>query len=66
MKNYKLFKELIIDQRFDFVDDENPGYNSFFNPCIKISAWNYIDCFARVFRIGSINCKVFHVKEKEK
>ena len=59
------FRDLSIGQEFDFIDDENPMYNSFYTRCVKTSARKYENADGSVnvisYTVGSINAKVYHV-----
>ncbi len=57
----KLFKELKIGETFDFINDEKPGYNTFFLSCRKTSNRNYVDTSGCKHLVGSINAIVYHV-----
>jgi len=59
------FNDLSIGETFDFIDDENPMYNSFFERCTKVSTRKYLagNGFPE-YTIGSIFADVFHVKVK--
>ena len=57
------FKELNIGDTFDFIDDANPGWNSFFDRCKKISPRKYISTDKpRTYIIGSVSAAIFHAK----
>ena len=58
------FKELSLEQSFDFINDDTPGYNSFFKRCTKISNRKYEDDYGVTHTIGSINADVYHVKDQ--
>lgn len=57
------FRDLVIGQTFDFIDDARPGFNSFYSRCQKVSARMYasLDHPAYRYRVGTINVPVFHV-----
>jgi hypothetical protein len=58
-----LFRELDIGDTFDFVDDSNAGYNSFFKRCTKTGDRTYQAIGdTGVYKVGKITCKVFHVE----
>ena len=54
------FRDLGIEQGFDWVDDDNPA-NSFYLRCFKISPRRYRDAKGIVHTVGTINAQVFHV-----
>lgn len=56
------FKELKQGQEFDWIDDDNIGYNSFFKRCIKTAQRTYKDTDGNRYSVGSINAVVFHVE----
>ncbi len=57
------FRELAIEQTFDWIDDANPLRNSFFEQCRKVSARKYVGLTnSREYRVGTINAAVFHVE----
>jgi hypothetical protein len=63
------FSELKLGDTFDFIGPV-PRFNSFYERCTKTSSRGYtwwhpernapVPCV-----VGTINCKVFHVKRKE-
>ena len=59
------FRDLSIGQEFDFIDDENPMYNSFYTRCVKTGARKYESAEGAgvgvSYTVGSINAKVYHV-----
>ena len=57
------FKDLKLNQTFDWINDSKQGFNSFFKTCKKISSRKYIDSDNVEHRVGSINAKVFHVNK---
>lgn len=59
------FGSLRIGQVFDFVNDANPTFNSFYLPCRKISDRRYVDETGAVHRVGSIQAAVYHVDGAE-
>lgn len=58
--NAMKFKELQIGAEFDWIDDANPTWNSFYLRCTKISARKYSDTNGVVHRVGCINAVVYH------
>ncbi len=56
------FKDLIIGQSFDFIDDaaKDSTTNSFFKRCTKTSARKYT-ADGLIHKVGTINCSVYHV-----
>jgi len=61
------FKDLLIGDTFDFMDEENPTHNNFFARCEKISkrkyAWGRMEFGGRPeSQVGNINVMCFHVK----
>lgn len=56
------FRDLTIDQSFDFVDPENFTQVSFWKRCVKTSGRTYtcIETGVR-YTVGSIDCKVFNL-----
>lgn len=59
--NWYEFREISIGDTFDFISGTH--YDSFFRRCEKISPRKYKDAQGNVYRVGSIHCKVYHVKE---
>jgi hypothetical protein len=57
------FRDLSIGTRFDFIDDANPSWNSFYERCLKISARKYRAAGVN-HTVGSINAKVYHVEDR--
>lgn len=60
------FRDLAIGQTFDFINDNNRMWNSFYRRCIKTSTRKYqtIDGEPVMqLRVGSVNAKVYHVAE---
>lgn len=57
------FKELAIEQGFDFVNDENRELNSFHEKCVKTSRRGYLTQSGMLCKIGTIKCEVFHTEE---
>lgn len=57
------FRDLLIGDTFDWIDDANRMHNSFFARCVKTSPRKYEACADRSlhYTVGSINAKVFHV-----
>ena len=60
------FKDLNIGQTFDWIDDENPNHNSFFQRCRKVSASRYETTDGRLTdcRVGTTSARVFHIQEE--
>jgi len=56
------FKDLNIGDNFDWVNDDEPQWNSFFHPCVKTSTRKYIDYYGQDYTVGSINAIVYHVR----
>lgn len=59
------FKDVKVGQTFDFVGPE-PMYNSFYDTCVKTGQRSYRSLLRTEhadYRIGSINCEVYHVAE---
>lgn len=56
------FKHLAVGTKFDFINDETPGYNSFFERCTKISSRVYETESGVRHLVGSINAVVYHVE----
>lgn len=55
------FGQLKIGAEFDFINDAQPMFNSFYRRCTKISARKYRDSEGVEYRIGSLSAKVYHV-----
>ena len=60
------FKSLPVGASFDFIDDANPSFNSFYSRCVKVSPRCYrasLNTFDApvTLRVGSINAAVYHV-----
>lgn len=60
------FRELPIGYSFDWIDDENPRFNSFYLRCVKVSARTYIDEHGSRHAVGSVKAQVFHVKDESR
>jgi hypothetical protein len=59
------FRDLLIGDTFDFLNDEKPMFNSFYERCEKISARKYKGLDNRIeYRVGSINASVHHVQPR--
>jgi hypothetical protein len=58
-----VFGDLSVGHTFDWIDPDNRAHNSFFARCIKISARKYAEvaCRDKVYSVGTIKAKVFHV-----
>lgn len=60
------FRNLAIGDTFDFVDDSNtyrPVHCSYFYRCVKTGNRTYRAIEPQTdHRIGTINCKVYHVQ----
>lgn len=55
------FRDLKIEQFFDFVNDENRMLNSFWDRCIKTGPRSYKSVETGVkYTVGSINAVVYH------
>lgn len=61
----RTFSALEIGDTFDFVNMSQPMMNSFYRRCVKISLRRYqvIEEPKTVYRIGSINARVYHVDD---
>lgn len=67
------FRDLANGQEFDFIDDSRPGYNSFITRVKKVGRFHYAPVgtdlatgqysMHDIYRVGSINARVFHVGE---
>ena len=57
------FKELIIGNSFDFIGPKN-DYNSYYKRCTKISPRKYKSDDGETHTIGTINCKIHHIKKR--
>lgn len=57
----KTFNEMPIGTRFDFIDDKNPQYTSFFLACMKTGKRTYVDSLGGMHRVGTINAAVYHI-----
>jgi hypothetical protein len=55
------FKTIAIDDTFDFIDDRNNSYNSFFLRCTKISPRKYRDSTGQTHQVGSTSAAIFHI-----
>ncbi len=59
------FRDLKIGDTFDFIGPDR-AMNSFYRRCRKISARRYRDDVGVLeYKVGSINCDVYHVNEPE-
>lgn len=60
------FRDLTIGQTFDFINDDKPSTNSFFDRCTKTSArmysWKAASGMTYSTRVGTINVDVYHVE----
>ena len=56
------FKDLQINDSFDWINDAKVGYNSFFERCYKISKRTYTTESGIKYQVGSINAEVYHVE----
>ncbi len=58
------FKQLRVGQQFDFINDSNRMFNSFYHTCKKVSTRKYsyqTPDAEHTICVGSINVEVFHV-----
>jgi hypothetical protein len=56
----KRFRDLKVGERFDWVDRDNTGRNTFFDLCQKISSRKYRSLVSLMaYEVGSINAQVF-------
>lgn len=59
------FKELVVGDTFDWVDDTKPADSSFYNRCTKVSTrgyeWQGRGLSWHRNTVGSVNVEVFHV-----
>lgn len=62
MINSKRFRELPIGASFDWINDANPMFNSFYLRCVKTSERTYVDETGLRHRVGSIHANVYHVE----
>ena len=54
------FRDVALNEGFDFIDPDNR--NTFFYRCYKTGPRTYRSYSTnREYRVGSINCRVFHV-----
>jgi hypothetical protein len=59
------FRDLAIGDTFDFIDEQNPTHNSFFDTCVKTTARGYKSLSTdKQYVIGRISAKVFHVNKR--
>jgi hypothetical protein len=63
------FRDLPLGATFDFLNDSQPMFNSFYDRCQKTSARTYVSVelnpkYDGRYQIGSINCQVYHVKKE--
>ena len=68
MKTIK-FRDLLIGDTFDFIDDNNRLMNSFYDRCVKTSSRTYKSIelnphYDGKSQVGSINAIVHHVKSR--
>jgi hypothetical protein len=56
----KLFKDLMIGEEFDWINDRRQGYNSFFKRCWRNSYTGYIDEDGYQHTVGAMTAQVFH------
>lgn len=57
------FRNLAIGDTFDFLDPVNQRLNSYFYRCVKTGNRTYRAIEPQTdHRIGTINCKVYHVQ----
>ena len=61
MDKQMTFGQLRIGAEFDFINDAQPMYNSFYKRCTKITPRKYADQDGVEYRIGSVSAKVYHV-----
>lgn len=53
------FRELVLYQRFDWINDSGP--NSFFDRCVKTGSRKYRSITTDIeYTVGSINATVYH------
>ena len=57
------FRDLSIGTTFDWIDDENPTWNSFATRCLKISARKYRAAGVN-YTVGTVDAKVYHVEDR--
>lgn len=65
MKAIDTFRDLNTGDTFDFLDDDNRMFNSFYDRCRKISFRRYqsLDT-GTIYQVGTINVRVHHVESK--
>ena len=56
------FDRLSVGDTFDFIDDSQIGYNSFFKTCTKTGPRKYTDEDGTEHRVGSVKAQVHHLK----
>jgi hypothetical protein len=60
-----LFKHIFVGTSFDWINDANPSFNSFYLRCVKTSTRTYVDSNGSRHRVGSVNAQVHHVEGPE-
>ena len=65
------FRELNVGDTFDFVNDDNRFYNSFYERCTKVSprCYTWVSTLTGATlqsRVGTVNVHVFHVTREKK
>jgi hypothetical protein len=57
------FRDLAVGDTFDFVDESNARLNSYFYRCVKTGTRTYRAIEPQTdHKIGTVACKVYHVK----
>ena len=55
------FRDLAVGDSFDFVNDKEPTFTSYFATCTKTGTRTYVSDDGHKHRVGSINARVYHV-----
>jgi hypothetical protein len=54
------FRDVPVGATFDWINEERPSYNSFYDRCTKTGPRTY-SAGPIKYQVGSINTRVFHV-----
>lgn len=55
------FRDLSVGDTFDWINDRQPTFSSYFAACEKTGPRTYVSDDGHRHRVGSINAVVYHV-----
>lgn len=58
------FKDLNVGDTFDWIDDNQPQFNSFYERCEKITYNTYRSLITgECMQVGTVNALIYHVEK---